>query len=83
MFYKSAIAAVLALGLTTAAEAKSCVKAGGEATMITRDLAEFMANAALKNSMKDKGLTPEGKATLTCKDPAPLTYCIAEQKACK
>ena len=51
-----AIASVLPLSLTTTASAKSCVMAGGEATMVTPDLARFMANAALNNSMKDKGL---------------------------
>jgi hypothetical protein len=33
--------------------------------------------------MKDKGLKPQGAAKVTCKDPAPLTYCLAQQKACK
>jgi hypothetical protein len=76
--------ATTAVFLVPAAHAKkSCVLAGGEATMITRDLAEFMAKAALNNSIKAKGLTAEGAAKLSCKDPAPLTYCLAEQKACK
>ena len=65
------------------AQAKTCVLAGGEATMVTKDLADFMANAALKNSMKDKGLTPQGSVKLTCNAPSPLTYCLAQQKACK
>lgn len=65
------------------AATKSCVLAGGEATMITRDLAEFMAKAALNNSIKAKALTPTGAIKLSCKDPSPLTYCLAEQRACK
>lgn len=74
----------LSMLLTVPAQAaKSCVMAGGEATMVTKDLAVFMANAALTNSMKAKGLTAQGKAKVTCKDPSPLTYCIAQQKACK
>ena len=60
-----------------------CVTAGGEATMVTRDLAEFMSKAALKNSIAAKGLKPVGLPKLACKDPAPLTYCIARQQACK
>lgn len=78
-------AAVLALSalLVIPAHAKSCVLAGGEATMVTKDMAVFMANAALNNSMKAKGLTAVGKAKVTCKDPSPLTYCLAQQKACK
>jgi hypothetical protein len=80
--YAAAAVALAALSATPAA-AKSCVLAGGEATMVTKDMAVFMANAALNNSMKDKGLKPQGAAKVTCKDPAPLTYCIAQQKACK
>jgi hypothetical protein len=68
---------------TPAVAAKSCVLAGGEATMITLDAAKFMANAALNNSIKGKGLTAVGAAKVTCKDPSPLTYCLAQQKACK
>jgi hypothetical protein len=63
--------------------AKTCVLAGGEATMVTKDLAEFMAKAALGNSIKDKGLKAEGVPKLTCNAPSPLTYCLAQQKACK
>lgn len=73
----------LSMLLSVPANAKSCVMAGGEATMVTKDLAVFMANAALTNSMKAKGLTAQGTAKVTCKDPSPVTYCLAQQKACK
>lgn len=69
--------------MTAPADAKSCVLAGGEATMITPDLAKFMAEAALKNSMKDKGLSPAGAMKMSCQDPAPFTHCMAKQRACK
>ena len=58
-----------------------CVRAGGSANMITRDLAEFMAKAALKNSIAGMGKKPVGPIKLTCKDSAPV-YCLARQKAC-
>lgn len=78
----AAVACVLAFGAT--ADAKpACVRAGGEATMVTADLAKFMANAALENSIKAKGLKAAGPVKMTCKAPAPLTYCLAEQRACK
>jgi hypothetical protein len=81
---KIAAAALLSvLAVATPAAAKTCVLAGGEATMVTADMARFMANAALNNSIKDKGLKAVGAAKVTCKDPAPLTYCLAQQKACK
>jgi hypothetical protein len=88
MKHLAAATAILGLGvglvaMPSDASAKSCVLAGGEATMITADLARFMAGAALKNSMKDKGLTPVGNPKITCKDPSPLTYCLAQQRACK
>ncbi len=78
-----AAAALAVLAPSAHAAKKTCVLAGGEATMITRDLAEFMAKAALGNSIKAKGMTAEGAVKLSCKDPAPLSYCLAEQKACK
>ncbi|MGD9804484.1 MAG: hypothetical protein AB7E80_13890 [Hyphomicrobiaceae bacterium] len=63
--------------------AAGCVLAGGEATMITSDLAKFMANAALKNSIAGMGAKPAGKIKMTCKDSVASTHCIARQRACK
>lgn len=60
-----------------------CVLAGGEATMITGDLARFMANAALKNSISGKGMKPSGEIKMTCKDGTASVHCIARQRACK
>ena len=77
------VAALLTATAGHAALKKSCVLAGGEATMITLDSAKFMANAALNNSIKGMGATAAGPVKLACKDPAPLTYCIAQQRACK
>jgi hypothetical protein len=75
-------AAVFAATLSPAAAKQTCVLAGGEATMITEDLARFMANAALNNSIKGMGATAVGAAKVECK-PGALNYCIARQKACK
>lgn len=49
-------------------EAKECRRAGGVATMVTRGLAEFMANAALKNSIANNGWTASGPIELECKE---------------
>lgn len=73
----------LVLGTATPASAKSCVLAGGEATMVTDGLARFMANAALENSIKAKGLKPAGAVKLTCTPGLASTHCVARQKACK
>ena len=71
-------------GVAQAADAKSkCVLAGGEANMITQDLAEFMAKAALKNSINGMGAKPSGDVKLKCKQNGALQYCKAEQRACK
>ncbi len=75
--------AAMPIVLSTEASAKACVMAGGEATMITADLAKFMAEAALKNSIKDKGLKPVGAAKLTCTPGLASTHCLAKQRACK
>jgi hypothetical protein len=84
MFKLATLAVIAAVSLVASpALAKTCVLAGGEATMVTKDLAEFMAKAALGNSIKDKGLKAEGMPKLLCNAPSPLTYCIAQQKACK
>jgi hypothetical protein len=60
-----------------------CVLAGGEATMITTDLAKFMAGAALKNSINGMGAKPSGEVKMTCKEGFASVYCIARQRACK
>lgn len=63
--------------------AAGCVRAGGEATMVTRALAEFMAEAALKNSIAGMGATPAGPIKMVCTDDLATTHCIAKRRACK
>jgi hypothetical protein len=81
-----AVAALAATAIASGALAQkkgNCVLAGGEATMVTEDLARFMANAALKNSISGMGAKAAGQAKVTCKGAALGTYCIARQRACK
>jgi hypothetical protein len=59
-----------------------CVMAGGQATMVTQDLAKFMAGAALKNSMAAHGWKPHGAVKMKCDTEAGLPHCVAKQKAC-
>jgi hypothetical protein len=76
-------ALLLAAGSAFAAKAPAkCVVAGGEATMVTEDLARFMAGAALKNSIEGMGAKPQGAITTKCTSTG-LTYCISKQNACK
>jgi hypothetical protein len=60
-----------------------CRRAGGVATMVTYDLAVFMANAALKNSIADHGERPSGPVQLKCTDDTLTTTCTARRQACK
>jgi hypothetical protein len=52
--------------------------------MVTQDLAKFMAEAALKNSIKGDNRTASGAITLKCgpDSAGALQYCKATQKAC-
>jgi hypothetical protein len=81
-----AAAATLALAGTADAGAKkagaTCKRAGGEATMITEDLAKYMANAALKNALAAHSWTPHGPVTTKCDTAGGLPHCVARQKAC-
>jgi len=78
-------ASVLAGGLTsTAAEARAkCVRAGGQATMVTLDLAKFMATAALNNSISGMGAKAVGPVAMKCTGDMVMPTCTARQRACK
>lgn len=78
---KIAVLAVLATAGTSGAEAK-CVMAGGEATMVTQDLAKFMAEAALKNSIAAHNWKAAGPINMKCDAPSGLAHCKATRKAC-
>lgn len=80
----AAAALAFAASHAQAQEKKSkCVMAGGEATMITGDLARFMANAALTNSIKGMAARGAGAVKMTCKDGLASVTCLAQQRACK
>jgi hypothetical protein len=78
----AAISAAVLFANGSAIAAPKCVMAGGEATMVTEDLARFMAGAALKNSIAGMGAKPTGAITTKCTATG-LTYCISKQRACK
>jgi len=79
----AAASILAACGLSAGAQAASCVKAGGEATMITEDLAKFMANAALNNQISANSWKASGKVSMNCSAATVGVHCIAHQKACK
>jgi hypothetical protein len=76
--------ALASAGAATWSSAEAgCRRAGGVATMVTYDLAVFMANAALKNSIADHGERPSGPVQLKCTDDTLTTTCTARRQACK
>ena len=80
----AASALALIAAQAQAQEQKSkCVMAGGEATMITGDLARFMANAAMNNSIKGMNAKGTGAVKVTCKDGLASVTCLSQQRACK
>lgn len=79
---RSIILAAAALALSAVGADAACRTVVGSADMITRDLAKFMANAALKNAIEAKGLKPSGEIALTCRDDTFTTYCKASRPAC-
>lgn len=78
----AAAALSLAAGSVLSEARAGCVKAGGTATMVTQGLSEFMANAALKNSISGMGAKGVGKIDMKCSTEI-LTTCTAHQRACK
>jgi hypothetical protein len=78
----AAVGTALFFAAGSAMAAPKCVMAGGEATMVTEDLARFMAGAALKNSIAGMGAKPSGAISTKCTSTG-LTYCISKQRACK
>ena len=86
IFAYCGIAAFSMLALATSASAThtggKCVMAGGEATMVTEDLAKFMAGAALKNAMAAHNWKPHGAVKMKCDTANALPHCMARQKAC-
>lgn len=74
-----------AFAMAGAVEAKGgkCVMAGGEATMVTQDLAKFMAEAALKNSIAAHNWTASGPISMKCDGgTVGLQHCVARRRAC-
>ncbi len=78
----SALLGLAMIGASGAAEAK-CIKAGGEASAITPELSQFLAKAALNNSINSWGGKGVGKTKVDCKYDLVLSACKAQQRACK
>jgi hypothetical protein len=75
-------AAVASVTLMATAANAACYHAGGSATMVTIELAKFMAEAALKNSIAAHGWTAKGPVKMVCKEETLTTSCTARRVAC-
>ncbi len=78
----SLVVAIAVIAGAAGAEAKSCRTIGGLAEMPTRGIAEFMAEAALKNAIAAHNMTAAGPVTMKCKDDSITTTCTARRRAC-
>lgn len=75
------LALAASLMLAGGAEA-ACRQAGGLAQMPTRAVAEFMADAALKNAIAAHNWKAAGPISMKCKDDTFTTTCTARRRAC-
>lgn len=75
------VVSLTALASPLAAKTK-CVMAGGEGSNVLPDVAKFMANAALENSIKANGWQAAGKVKQSCKTDVVMTTCVSRQRAC-
>lgn len=76
---------IVALALLCAATpaAADCKLYGGIGNGLTDGIAKFMADAAVKNIIENKGLKPTGEIKHTCTAAALGTECTARQQGCK
>jgi len=76
------IAGAISCALTAPASAE-CKLYGGIGNGFTEGIAKFMAEAAVKNVIENKGLKPTGEAKTTCKAATLGSECTARQQGCK
>lgn len=75
---------IVAVALLCAATpaAADCKLYGGIGNGVTEGIAKFMADAAVKNIIANKGLKPTGEIKHTCKAATLGTECAARQQGC-
>lgn len=75
----------LAVGDADAAKKKpgKCVLAGGQGEGWGEPLARDIARDALTETLANGGMKGVGKVSYKCDGGAPISTCVAKQKACK
>jgi hypothetical protein len=74
------LAAAVAFAGPASAE---CRLYGGVGNGVTESMAKFMAEAAVKNIIENKGLKPTGEIKHSCKAAMLGSECVARQQGCK
>lgn len=70
--------------MTTSAYAGKCSSSSASGLGVTKDIAMFMSNKALKDMIAKNGEKGKGKITTTCDSSAIVsTTCISKQASCK
>jgi hypothetical protein len=72
-----------AVAFASPAAAAECKLYGGIGNGVTEGMAKFMAEAAVKNVIENKGLKPTGEITHSCKAAMVGSECVARQQGCK
>jgi hypothetical protein len=84
MGLKLTVTAAVIFAATAGAASAECLKVSGLGTGLTPDIAQFMANKALKDSIANRGLKSAGKSSMSCNSSmVVVTNCTAAQRACK
>ena len=81
---RTVVIAIAALGMTTGAYAGPCAKSSASGLGISKEIATFMSNKALKDMIAKNGEKGTGNVTTTCDSGAIVsTTCISSQRSCK
>lgn len=82
---KIAVAAIAAAAIAAgvAPVSAKCMRAAGEGTAVTNELATINAKDALAQSLAASGAHGKGKVKVSCKYDLVVSTCKASQRACK
>ncbi len=78
-----ALLTVAAVAMSTGAQAGKCSNSSASGLGVTKDIAMFMSNKAVKDMIAKNGEKGVGKVTTTCDSTLISTTCISKQKSCK
>ena len=75
---------VAGFGVVSSAEAGKCALSSAQGIGITKEVAEFMSNKALKDMIAKNGEKGVGKVSTSCDSALVVTStCVSKQRSCK